>query len=159
MSQTIRAYLPATLTSLAELREQGELAANWPAYAVTPALREQLGGSDAGFAGKHRETDPEELSYAAFRIAADESVRLLRDDPAAPPRRVVISADTPAAWSADAGARVRLTSPVELASVAAIHVDGAAAEAEVAAAVASDDPAVDHELEWYDVSELSQLLA
>jgi hypothetical protein len=66
---------------------------------------------------------------------------------------------------------VRVEGPIALAEVAALHVDGAAAEADVAAAsdnvleaAAGDDDAQflvdsaeDHELEWYDVSELDQL--
>lgn len=67
---------------------------------------------------------------------------------------------------------VRLTGPVPVASVAAIHVDGAeavddvAAAAEVIAEAQAGDPdaqftvdgAEDHELEWYDVTELDLLL-
>ena len=67
---------------------------------------------------------------------------------------------------------VRLTRPVPLASVAAIHVDDIDAEADVAAAaevveeaVAGDpdaqftvDGAEAHELAWYDVSEIDHLI-
>jgi hypothetical protein len=154
MNQPIRAYLPATLPILARLRERGELAAGG-AYAVTPALRAALGGDDG-----------EELSYAAFRLAADASVRLLGADPTAPRRRVVISVDVAVPGDGDGDGVVRLAGTVPLSAVAAVHVDGAAAEPEVVAAVAAvvTDPAageagVDHELEWYDVSELPQLLA
>jgi hypothetical protein len=66
---------------------------------------------------------------------------------------------------------VRLPQPVSLAEVAAVHVDGADAAEQVAAAadvveeaLAGDpdaqftvDGAEDHELEWYAVSELDQL--
>jgi hypothetical protein len=140
----VRVYLPATLPALAELRERSELTVH-VAYAVTPALREQLTGDD-----------DEALSYAAFRLAAEASVGLLRADPAAPRRRVVISADVPAEPLPEAPA-VRPSGPVPLSAVAAVHVDGAAAEPDVAAAVAAGEPEVDHELEWYDASELAHL--
>lgn len=157
MSQLVRAYLPATLPDLARLRQQGTLAAT-EAYAVTAALREELA-----------EDDDEQLSYAAFRLAAEAALDRLRADPSAPPRRVVLSADVPVVGDPAGGdGAVRPAAPVPLAAVAAIHVDGVAAEAEVAAAVAAARAAqggsgtgeviVDHELEWYDVSELAQLL-
>jgi hypothetical protein len=160
-----RVYLPATLTSVAELHQRGELAAS-EAYAVTPALRERYGTGDE-----------EELEYVAFTEAARAALRLLAVDPGAPRRRVVIAADAPAATPASpgdrrGGAAVRLGSPVPVAAVASIHVDGAAAEPDVAAAAAAGpaaaggdldaqlavDAAEDHELAWYDVSELGQLL-
>jgi hypothetical protein len=164
----MRVYLPATLATVAQLREQGSLATA-QAYAVTPALREQyaVGGE-------------EELEYVAFTRAAQAALRLLHADPGAPRRRVVVSADVEPAVAQvsspgdrHSSARMRLAVPVPLSSVASIHVDGATAEADVAAAVdalpaaeAGDldaqvtvDGAEDHELAWYDVSELAQLLA
>jgi hypothetical protein len=173
MSHPIRVYLPATVPGLALLHRECALVTT-EAYAVTAALREQLG-----------ETDEEDLSYAAYRLAAGASLRLLRADPAAPRRRVVVSADVSAqpVVGGDAGA-VGLAGPVPLAAVAAIHVDAAAAEPAVSAALlaageafndeafndeafndeafndeAIDDEPIDDELEWYDVSELPQLLA
>lgn len=77
-------YLPATFTALGQLRDRGELAVE-RGYAVTPALREQLG-----------EDDEEQLSYAALQLAAEASLRLLVTDRGAPRRRVVIAADVPA---------------------------------------------------------------
>jgi hypothetical protein len=90
---------------------------------------------------------------------------------------VVISADVPAGTlvreDVELGSStVRLPAPVALTAVAAIHVDGAAAAAEVAAAadvveeaLAGDpdaqftvDGAEGHELEWYAVTELSELV-
>lgn len=159
----MRVYLPATLATVAQLRERGSVPAG-EAYAVTPALRE-----------RYAYGDQEELEYAAFTQAAQAALALLRDHPAGPHRRVVISADAeadPARPGDRHGAgRVRLRGPVPLAAVAAIHVDAAAAEPDVAAAVAAlpaaeaGDPDAqfavagteDHELEWYDVSELAQL--
>lgn len=164
-----RVYLPATLTTVATLREQGSLAVP-EAYAVTPALRESYADGDL-----------EELEYAAYTRAAEASLWLLRADPQAPRRRVVIAADVPADPPAGATgpgvsgasdpALVRPRGPVPLRTVASIHVDGASAEADVAAAVAalpaaaSGDPdaeltvssAEEHALEWYDVSEIAQL--
>lgn len=137
MSSLLRVYLPATLPALARLHAEGQLRIP-QGYAATP------------------DPDDEELAYAAYRLAAEASVRLLRADPGAPPRRVVISADVPA--SPAAGGLVRLAQPVPRSAVVAIHVDGAAAELGVAAAVAGADEAVDEELEWYDASELAQLL-
>jgi hypothetical protein len=133
----VRVYLPATLPALARLHGTGEVAVP-QGYAATP------------------DPDDEELAYAAYRLAAEASVRLLRVDSGAPPRRVVISADLPA--EPGGGGVVRLTGPVPRSAVAAVHVDGTEAEPEVADAIAGHDDAVDRELEWYDVSELPQLL-
>ncbi len=162
----VRVYLPATLSGLAGLRRQGELGPPpLTAHAVTPALREW-----------YAEGDEEELEYVAFTRAAQGALRLLRADPAAPRRRVVVSVDLPpgALGQPDqelGSSEVRLTAAVPLAAVAAIHVDGSAAEPAVAAAAdvvaeaAAGDPdaqftvdgAEDHELQWYDVTELDQL--
>jgi hypothetical protein len=144
VSQTDRVYLPATFPALARLRDRGELAAP-EGYAVTPALRAQLG-----------EDDEEQLAYEAFQLAAEASLRLLRADPAAARRRVVVAADAPVAPAGEGGV-VTLAAPVPLAAVAAVHVDGRAAEPAVTRAVTGDGT-VEDELEWYDVSELAQLL-
>ena len=165
-----RIYVPATLAMLAPLRDRGDLAAagrdaTLLAHMVTPMLREW-----------YVEGDEEELEYVAFTRAAQTALRLLRADPAAARRRVVVSADVPAgrgrrpsiaisgpAWC---GSRHRCA----FGAIAAIHVDGASAEADVAAAadvveeaLAGDpdaqftvDSAEDHSLEWYDVTEISR---
>jgi hypothetical protein len=171
-NDVIRVYLPATLTSLLDLRERGELSPftagghEVVAHAVTPTLREW-----------YAEGDDEELEYVAFTRAAQAALRLLRHDPGAPRRRVVVCADLPArglsAVERELGSStVRLRAPVPLGSVAAIHVDAPGAEPDVAAAVqvveeavAGDpdaqftvDGAEDHELAWYDVSELDEIL-
>lgn len=166
MSDLVRVYLPATLPDLDELRRQGELGIPpLTAHAVTPALREW-----------YAEGDDEELEYVAFTRAAQSALRLLRARSDAPRRRVVVSADIPAASLARieselGSSEVRLTVPVRRATVAAIHVDGVDAEPDVAAAAdaveaatAGDpdaqfivDGAEDHELEWYDTSELDHL--
>lgn len=163
-----RIYLPATLPQLATLHSGGEIGPPVVAvHAVTPALREW-----------YAEGDEEELEYVAFTRAAQDSLHLLRADPAALRRRVVISADVPdgALRTGDVelgSSRVRLTAPVPLTDIAAIHVDAPEAESDVADAAeqvdeaeAGDpdaqfavDTAEDHELEWYDVSELGDLVA
>jgi hypothetical protein len=172
VTDIIRVYLPATLPLLASLRERGELGPPAPdnqpveAHAVTPALREW-----------YAEGDEEELEYVAFTRAAQAALRLLRHDPAAPRRRVVVSADVPATVLVSelelGSSAVRLSASVPLRAVAAIHVDDTDAGTDVAAAaevveeaLAGDpdaqftvDGAEDHELAWYDVTELDDLLS
>ncbi|MFY1619493.1 DUF6912 family protein [Micromonospora sp. WMMD736] len=162
--ELVRVYVPATVPMLAHLREQGLTVDT--AHAVTPALREW-----------YAEGDEEELEYVAFTRAAQDALHLLREDPAAPRRRVVVSVDlSPAALGRGDGelgsSLVTVTGTVPVGAVAAIHVDGTDAVEEVAAAAdvvaeaAAGDPdaqftvdgAEDHELEWYDVSELDILL-
>jgi uncharacterized protein DUF6912 len=164
--QLVRVYLPATLPLLGALRRGGALDPPAEAHTVTPDLREW-----------YAEGDDEELEYVAFTRAAQGALRLLRRDPGAPRRRVVVSVDVPAQGlqrrDRDLGSSlVAVAGPVPLTAVAAIHVDGASAENDVAAAakvideaVAGDpdaqftvDGAEDHELEWYDPSELHQIL-
>ncbi|HEX5596474.1 MAG TPA: hypothetical protein VFX61_10725 [Micromonosporaceae bacterium] len=163
--ELIRVYVPATVPMLDVLQGAEALTAA-SADAVTPELREW-----------YAEGDEEELEYVAFTRAAQNALRLLAADPSAPRRRVVISADLPAAAVHRANtelgsSEVRLTDPVPLKAVAAIHLDSGDAAEDVAAAaevveqaVAGDpdaqftvDGAEDHELEWYDVSELEPLL-
>ncbi|HEX5740741.1 MAG TPA: hypothetical protein VFY17_04205 [Pilimelia sp.] len=166
MGERIRVYLPATTASLAQLREGGALpVADRTPHAVTPALREW-----------YAEGDEEELEYVAFVRAAQAALPLLADDPGAPRRRVVVAADLPAAavdlrGGALGDSRVRLAGPVPLSAVAAVHLDTDAAAADVAAAVAAlpsaaagdedarftVDAVEDHDLAWYDPSELPHL--
>ncbi|WDZ86997.1 DUF6912 family protein [Micromonospora cathayae] len=160
----VRVYVPATVPMLARLPEQGLPAGE--AHAVTPALREW-----------YAEGDEEELEYVAFTRAAQDALRLLHDDPSAPRRRVVVSVDLPAGLvgrgdQALGASTVRLDQPVPVRAVAAVHVDGDEATGDVAAAAAvvmealagdqdaqfTVDGAEDHELEWYDVTELELLL-
>ncbi|SCL35272.1 hypothetical protein GA0074692_4050 [Micromonospora pallida] len=160
----VRVYVPATVPMLARLHDEGLAAGT--AHAVTPGLREW-----------YAEGDEEELEYVAFTRAAQDALRLLRDDPSAPRRRVVVSVDVPAAAlgrpDGELGSStVQLTGSVETRAVAALHVDGAEATGDVAAAVEVVDQALagdpdaqftvdgteDHELEWYDPSELDLLL-
>lgn len=163
--ELVRVYVPATVPILAELRLKGVFDVD-EAHAVTPALREW-----------YAEGDEEELEYVAFTRAAQEALRLLRADAGAPRRRVVVSADLPPGQVGRGdpelgSSTVRLTGPIKVSAVAAIHTDGTDAEADVGAAVAvveeaqAGDPDAqfvvdgteDHELEWYDASELETLL-
>jgi hypothetical protein len=158
-------YVPATIPVLARLRADGRLTlpADATGHAVTADLREW-----------YAEGDDEELEYVAFTRAAQEALLLLAHDAQAPRRRAVIALDVPQATPAEralGSSVVRLPGEVRLAEVAAVHVDGKEAEADVAAAAevalaaaAGDDDAQftvdgveDHELEWYDVTELDQI--
>ncbi|GLY21905.1 hypothetical protein [Micromonospora sp. NBRC 101691] len=160
----VRVYVPATVPMLTRLRDEGLPAG--AVHAVTPGLREW-----------YAEGDEEELEYVAFTRAAQDALRLLHDDPSAPRRRVVVSVDVPAATlgrpDGELGSSaVHLARPVTLKAVAALHVDGEEAVVDVTAAVAVVDRALagdedaqftvdgveDHELEWYDPSELDLLL-
>ncbi len=166
----MRVYLPATLPALAGVLRAAEIGpAPVLAYTVTPALREWYSSADL-----------EELEYAALMHAARASLRLLRADPEAPRRRVVLAADVPDEQAGRGGGfdggfdeptLVLLSAPVPLARVASGHVDDLAAVADVAAAVqalaASDagdddaqflvDGAEGHELLWYATQELGDL--
>jgi hypothetical protein len=162
----VRVYLPATSTTLRQLRDESHLRdVPLTAFAVTPGLRDW-----------YTDDDIEELEYAAARLAARASLRLLDVDPAAARRRAVVSADMPDAAvtvrdDLDRGA-VRLSEPVPLSSVAAVHVDDEDAEPAVATAVAvileadlglasaqdTVDDAEGFELSWYAPQELGEVL-
>lgn len=160
----MRIYLPATLPSLREFAESGTVAAP-TAFAVTAALREW-----------YLDDDVEELEYAAFTEAARASLRLIDHDPTAPRRRVVISADVDDKTIQPRPeldrAVIRVSDPVPFSAVAAVHVDGLAAVPDVTAAIKvvieADlgdedaqfvvDGAEGHELEWYDVTEIPDLV-
>ncbi|MEV5140094.1 hypothetical protein AB0K71_19465 [Streptomyces syringium] len=167
----MRVYVPLTLPGLAEAHKAGQLGpAPLDAYAVTPALREWYVSDDI-----------EELEYAALSRAAQASLRRIAADPAAPRRRVVVAVDVPEgaavadpdrALDESALGEVRLAAAVPLAKAAAVHVDADDAEADVAAAAAAlgaadhgdedarftVDGAEDHELMWFGVQELPNLL-
>lgn len=162
----MRIYLPTTLPGLAEVLREGAVGpAPVHGFAVTASLRESYASGD-----------DEELEYVAMLAAAQESLRLLRRDPGAPRRRVVLAADVPdpqvtaIAYDDDPGAVV-IEAAVPLAAVVSGHVDDDAAAADVAAAAdaiaAADagdedawftvDGAEDHELAWYATQELKTL--
>lgn len=161
----MRVYVPLTLSGLAEAYRTGELGAGrFPAYGVTPALREWYPSEYA-----------EDQEYAALGFAALASLRLLAADAGAPRRRVVVAVDVPdGAVSADPAGPGALwvDGPVRLDRAAAVHVDAADAEPDVTAAAqalpAADggddgaqsvvDGAEEHELLWYATQEIPNLL-
>jgi hypothetical protein len=162
----MRVYFPATTRTLRELIDTGELGPPpLTGFAVTPQLR-----------AWYRDSDLDELEYAALLDAARGSLRLLDADPAAAPRRAVVAADVPdeeVTIRSDLDRDVvRVAAPVPLKLVAAVHIDGSDAEKAVAAAVAvvleadlgSDDAqfvvdgAEGYELLWYASQEVGPLL-
>ncbi|MFF3685055.1 DUF6912 family protein [Streptomyces sp. NPDC002187] len=167
----MRVYVPLTLPGLAQAYKAGELAPGpLTAYAVTPALREWYVSDDI-----------EELEYAALNRAAAASLRQLAGVPDAPRRRVVVAVDVPdqdavadpdRALDPAALGEVRIAAAVPMAKAAAVHVDADDAVADVLAAVdalgAADhgdedarftvDGAEDHELLWYGVQEIPNIV-
>ena len=162
----MRIYLPATLAVLRDADRDGQLGPSpLTGFAVTPALREW-----------YLDEDEEVLEYAAFTEAARASLRLLDADPGAPRRRVVASVDVPddrvRAHPELDRAVVRVSVAVPFGWLASVHVDGPDAESDVAAAAAAVlaadlgdadaqfvmDGAEGHELAWYGVQELPDLL-
>jgi hypothetical protein len=158
----MRVYLPATLTTLrvAISEESGKQLDAGPGFAVTPELREWYASGDT-----------EELEYIALSLAAEASLELVSADPAASRRRVVVVAEVPDAavtilTTPIGGQRggVTLTTPVALRDVAAAHIDGDDAVADITAAAAAPDDelageeAADHELLWYATQEIEGLL-
>ena len=184
----MRVFLPSTLPALAEALRAGQVGSSaessigsspessagssigaamghQPGYAVTPALREAYASGDE-----------EELEYAALTEAARASLRMLAENPTAPPRRVVLAAEIPADQvKLDARdrepARVLVTVAIPVDKLASAHVDDTEAGPDVRSAVdaldaadAGDDDArfaVDgaegHELGWYATQELAYL--
>ncbi|MFC5826846.1 DUF6912 family protein [Nonomuraea insulae] len=164
----MRVYLPCTLPALTSAVEAGGLGpAPLTGYAVTPALTEWYASGDT-----------EELEYVALTEAARASLRLLAADGAeAVPRRVVLAVEVPdgsvtVGVDLEERATVRLSEPVPMTKVAAVHIDDEYAVADVEAAIAAlpasdggDDDArftVDgaeaHELMWYATQEIPDLL-
>jgi hypothetical protein len=165
----MRIYVPATWPMLTKLVDTGLLEPiGGTAFALTPMLREY-----------YTSGDDEELEYAAMLEAARASLRLLAvefglGEDEVPARRVVVSADLDEVTlrpDLDAGA-VRLAGPVPLEKVAAVHIDDADAEYAVSQAAGAVDAAdlgdldaefligeaEDHELAWYDPSEVAFLI-
>lgn len=161
----MRVFVPATLTMLARLVDDGLLhALSGTAFAVTPALREA-----------YSEGDDDELAEVALREAALASIRLLASEESTlPPRRVVLAVEV-----AEAAPRpdlddavVRLAGPFTMSDVVAAYVDNGSAETAVLAAITVVDEAdlgdedaeltvgdaQDHDLAWYATQELPFLL-
>ncbi|MEU9609612.1 hypothetical protein [Streptomyces sp. NPDC048057] len=167
----MRVYVPLTLAGLAEAHKTGELGPGpVTAYGVTPGLREWYVSDDI-----------EELEYAALSRAAAASLRMIAGAPDAARRRVVVavdvrdqdaSADPDRALDATSLGEVRIAAAVPLSLAAAVHVDADDAVADVSAAAdalgAADqgdddaqftvDGAEDHELLWYGVQEIPNLV-
>ena len=173
----MRVYIPVTLAMLQGLIADGLLhPISGTAFAVTPTLREA-----------YAHGDNDELAEVALQEAALGSLRLLADEPLAqramgrpqsasdlPARRAVLVADVEdATLRPDLDdAVVRLSGPVRFDQVVCAHVDNAAAESAVSAAVDVIDEAdlgdedaelvvgdaQDHDLAWYANQELPFLL-
>ena len=162
----MRVFLPSTLPALAQALRAGQVGPGpVTGFTVTPSLREAYASGDE-----------EELEYVAMTEAARASLRMLAQDPAAPPRRVVLAAEIPAEQvKLDARdkepARVLIGEAVPVKRLASAHVDDPEAGADVraaadglAAADAGDedarfavDGAEGHELGWYATQELPYL--
>jgi hypothetical protein len=156
---SVRVYVPSTLGRLrAVVTADGVGPAPFVAHAVTDALRADY--SDGG---------DEEWEYSASAAAAQSSLGLLLEDE--PARRVVIAVDVPSARPAedDDVTVVEVDEVVPMRRVAAVLADSADAEADVAAArdalaagsggaAALVDRCLDHELGWWAVQEISDLL-
>lgn len=164
----MRIYVPATVAGLRRLLDDEALQPlSGTAFALTPRLRESYASGD-----------DEELEYVAMSEAARASLRLLAgeflDDPDAPARRAVVSADVDdVTLRPDLDdAVVRVAGSIPVGKLAAVHLDLAEAEASVRAAAAAVDAAdlgdpdaeftlgdaEDHELAWYAVQELPFVL-
>lgn len=150
----MRVYLPATFAMLTDLNETGKMPvrSGW-GFAATPALVEF-----------YTSGDEEEIGYAAYLDAAEASLRLLAigDEETFPHRRVVISVDVDDAavtLAPENGESVVALSPavIELADVAAIHIDIEESEEATKAAIevidASDLGDEDAELTVGDAQE------
>ncbi len=167
----MRIYVPATWPMLKALVKNGVLdPIGGTAFALTPRLREA-----------YTSGDEEELEYAAMNEAARASLRLLAvefglGEDSTPARRVVVSADLEddeVTLRPDLDdAVVRLGGSVPFEKVAAVHVDAEEAEYVVRQAAGAVDQAdlgdldaefligeaEDHELSWYDPSEVAFLV-
>ena len=165
----MRIYVPATWPMLRTLVKNGVVSPiGGTAFSLTPKLRES-----------YTSGDEEELEYAALSEAARASLRLLSvefglGEDGTPARRCVIAADLDDVTlrpDLDDGA-VRIAGPVPLEKVAAVHVDTEEAEYAVRQAADAIDSAdmgdldaeflvgeaEDHELAWYDPSEIAFLV-
>jgi hypothetical protein len=167
----VRVYLPATLPMLEEWIAAGEATPRDPhegasAYAVTPSLREW-----------YHDADLDELEHAATQDASVGSLELLAGAASAVLRRVVLAVDIDDQLvrpdPQQGRAAVTLAGPLPVARWASALIDDPGAESVVTAAVAALQPAAAgdddaqfaldtaeaHELGWYAVQELRDLLA
>jgi hypothetical protein len=162
----MRVYMPSTLPGLARILRAGQLISA-PGFAVTPALREAYSSGDQ-----------EELEYVALTAAARASLRLLAEEPGAPPRRVVLAVEinddrvTWAGLDTDAEpARIMIVGPVATTTLVSAHIDDPQASEDIRTAVEAlpaaengDDDAMfavdqaeGHELGWYATQELRHI--
>jgi len=149
----VRVYLPVTLDELQQ--SSPVLLGPRPGHAVTSALR-----------ALWPDEDEEGWEYAAQAGAGDGSVALLGGRPDAPRLRVVVAADVPdgcvrAPEDAAVPSAVEVVCEVTLAQVVSVHVDEPAAAADVTAAAAGDEAALERlderDLLWYDVTEIADI--
>jgi hypothetical protein len=157
-----RVYVPSTLRRLRSLVAAGELGpAPFAGHAVTGALR-----------AAYADGDEEDWEYAASAAAAQAALALLTPDE--PARRVVLAVEAARVRPADAGDTgdptvVTVEHVVPLRRIAAVMVDGADAEPDVAAARDALsagredsetllDRCLDHELGWWATQEIGDLL-
>lgn len=157
-----RVYVPSSTEGLSNILLSGGVGpVPFLAHAVTDDLRSAL--PDAG---------EEEWEYAALMSAAQDSLGLITDDDR--PRRVVVvaEADTVVPVSEGEPSLVEVVDVVPLRSVVAVHVDSEDAEEDVsaarevwqaaqegdAAALASLDRCLEHELGWFATQEIGDLV-
>lgn len=164
----MRVYVPATWPMLSRMVKNNRLdPMGGTAFALTPKLRES-----------YTSGDEEELEYVAMAEAARASLRLLGvefglGEDGVPARRVVVAADVDATLRPDLDdGAVRISGGVPMESIAAVHVDTEEAEYAVRQAAGAVDAAdmgdldaeflvgeaEDHELAWYDPSEVAFLI-
>ena len=189
----IRVYVPTTLAGLTALQRDGELfPLGGTVFGVTAGLREAYSAGDdeelAEAAMRHAaraslrllsahlpDDAPEPDGVANGRVANGRVTGEAGDGEAALPlRRAVICADVPSAAERPDldDAVLRVTAPVRLKDVVAVHVDTSEAEPAViraaglvdAADLGDEDAelavgdAEDHDLAWYAAQELPFLL-
>lgn len=149
----MRVYLPATLDEL----QHGSPVLLGPrrVHLVTPALR-----------ATWPDEDEEGWEYAAQAAAADDSLALLAGRPDAPALRVVVAADLALAavrevTDPDVPSLAETVDAVGLDAVVSVHVDEPAAAGDVRAALtggaAELERLEEHDLLWYDVSEVGSI--
>ncbi|WP_142118490.1 DUF6912 family protein [Rarobacter faecitabidus] len=104
----------------------------------------------------------EEAEFVALYLAADASARLAAASPGAK-LRLVLSCDVPdgSLPAPDGAGQITLTSPLEGARIACAHADDASQSVAIAGAFreleANEAALDDHDLLWYDVSELGDI--
>lgn len=149
----MRVYLPVTLDELQPVPTA--LPGPRTGHAVTPRLR-----------AAWPDEDEEGWEYAAQAAAADDSLVLVAGRPAAPRLRVLVAAEVAASDvrvrdDADVPSAVEVVADVALRDVVSVHVDEPAAAAAVSRAVAGDEADLErleeHDLLWYDVSEIADI--